>query len=211
MKEETSCGSGSIFRVRWCNKKQSSQRGVDRRWRGRPRLVHRVDDRLSQPLSRDARFFIYPSLFAFAVYRHNLFHWYLYQQVCREFFYARVLYEFIMQFFILRDYYRLYVWCFNYSVFFAIINWFIFLIDLNVYVNKEIVVIYWAVLKTNSNVLIIVILIIAIIMLHCLRISKGSIETSETHKRNMINKIHSKSREGTEDRENHLSGVDEIS
>lgn len=28
-KEETSCGSGSIFRVRRCNKKQSSQRGVD--------------------------------------------------------------------------------------------------------------------------------------------------------------------------------------
>lgn len=49
-KEETS--SGSIFRVRRCNKKQSSQRGVDRRWHGLPRLVRRlrhVDDRLSRP------------------------------------------------------------------------------------------------------------------------------------------------------------------
>lgn len=62
-------GPGSIFRVRRCNKKQSSQRGVDRRWHRRPRLV--VDDRLSA-VSRD-RFFIYSwpdrrSLF----YRHDL-------------------------------------------------------------------------------------------------------------------------------------------
>lgn len=56
-KEKTSCGSGSIFRVRRCNKKQSSQRGVDRQWHGRPRRARRIGDRLSI-LSRDARFFI---------------------------------------------------------------------------------------------------------------------------------------------------------
>lgn len=66
MKEETSCGSGSIFRVRWCNKKQSSQRGVDRRWRGRPRLVRWVDNRLSA-LSRP---FLYLSL-AVCVFRES--------------------------------------------------------------------------------------------------------------------------------------------
>lgn len=64
-KEETSCGSGSIFRVRRCNKKQSSQRGVDRRWHGRPRRARRIGDRLSA-LSRDARFFIY-SIAAFRI------------------------------------------------------------------------------------------------------------------------------------------------
>lgn len=57
-KEETSCDFGSIFRVRRCNKKQSSQRGVDRRWHGRPRCACRVGDRLSV-LSLDPRFFIY--------------------------------------------------------------------------------------------------------------------------------------------------------
>lgn len=89
-KEETSCGSGSIFRVRRCNKKQSSQRGVDRRWHGRPRRARRIGDRLSA-LSRDARFFIYSiAAFAFSVYCHDSSDWYLYQQVvnCRAFLHA---------------------------------------------------------------------------------------------------------------------------
>lgn len=47
-------------------------------------------------------------------------------------------------------------------------------------------------------------------MQRCLRISK-ILSKRVKHKRNMVNKIHSKSREGTEDRENYLSGVDEIS
>jgi len=62
-REKTSCGPGSIFRVRRCNKKQSSQRGVDRRWR--PRRV--VDDRLSRPYLAPVSLFI-PRV---RLYRHD--------------------------------------------------------------------------------------------------------------------------------------------
>lgn len=80
-KEETSCDSGSIFRVRRCNKKQSSQRGVDRRWHGRPRRACRVGDRLSA-LLQVSLFIPLP----FSVYRHDSFDWHLYQQVRQSFF-----------------------------------------------------------------------------------------------------------------------------
>lgn len=81
--ERGNCDSGSIFRVRRCNKKQSSQRGVDRRWHGRPRRACRVGDRLSA-LSRATPVSLFiPSPFAFSVYRHDSSGWHLYQQVCQ--------------------------------------------------------------------------------------------------------------------------------
>lgn len=123
-KEETSCGSGSIFRVRRCNKKQSSQRGVDRRWHGRPRRARRVGDRLSA-LSLDARFFIYSSSpFAFSVYRHDSFDCHLYQQICqwplfcvlrdlqRCFFFNKVIFYLYKR----KSVYAMFVRCFIYSV-----------------------------------------------------------------------------------------------
>lgn len=112
MKEETSCGSGSIFRVRWCNKKQSSQRGVDRRWRGRPRLVRRVDD---QPLSPRSPV----SLFIPCCSRPPFIGIICLIGTCISkfaegfFFYTRVCLVRISIFY-LRD---CYVWCFNYSIF----------------------------------------------------------------------------------------------
>lgn len=80
-REETCCGPGSIFRVRRCNKKQSSQRGVDRRWQRRPRLVRRSR---RSPLSLGPIASV--SLFIPRVrfYRHDSFNWYLYQQICRS-------------------------------------------------------------------------------------------------------------------------------
>lgn len=125
IKEETSCGSGSIFRVRWCNKKQSSQRGVDRRWRGRPRLVRRVDDRLSAldratpvslfiPGCSRPPFIGIICLIGICIskFAESFFPWKFFMRI-----HANAI-------FYLRD---CYVWCFNYSVFAIIIyiySWF---------------------------------------------------------------------------------------
>lgn len=71
-KEETSSGPGSIFRVRRCNKKQSSQRGVDRRWHTDVSLVVDDDDDVGDLLSRPYIATPVPLFIPRPVYRHNV-------------------------------------------------------------------------------------------------------------------------------------------